>query len=63
MQTHTIETKRGVNIGNSIIEYLRTRKIYGKVEISSIDTTRNVKTRTNITLITCKPKGFLPLSL
>lgn len=50
-QTHTIETKRGNNIGRSIIDYLTERGIYGKVEITTIDVKRNVKTRTNVAII------------
>jgi hypothetical protein len=49
--THTIETKRGNNIGFAIINYLTERNIYGKVEILTIDVQRNCRTRTNIAII------------
>ena len=51
MQTHTIETKRGDNIGQAIINYLTSRGIYGKVQITTIDVKRNCRTRTNTAIV------------
>ena len=56
MQTHTINTARGNNIGYSIINYLKSRDIYGKVEITTIDIQRNCKTRINTAIIAVVPK-------
>lgn len=56
MSQHEIITPRGNNIGANIIAYLTNKGIYGKVEILTIDTKRNVKQRVNKTLIAVIPK-------
>lgn len=49
--THIIKTTRGNNIGQNIINYLTSKGIYGKVEITTIDTKRDVAQRINITTL------------
>lgn len=50
--THIIETPRGNNIGNNILNYLKSRNIYGKVEITTIETVRDTKRRVNVSTLT-----------
>ncbi len=50
IHTHTIDTPRGNNIGYNIINYLRKNNLYGNVTILTIDTTRNIRTRTSTTV-------------
>ena len=51
MQTTTITTPRGVNIGNNIINTLKTTYNYANVEIKKLYTVRNPKQRANTTTV------------
>ena len=54
MTTHTIETTTGQNVGQAVLTYLKENKLYGRVEVKTIHTTRNCRTKT--TIINTKPK-------
>ena len=54
--THIILTPRGSNIGQNIINYLTANQLYGKVEIITLHTVRDVQHKIAITEVAVIPK-------
>lgn len=56
MTTHTIQTTTGQNIGQSILNYLTNNQLKNKVEVLTIHTTKQPRSRVRITTLITKPK-------
>jgi hypothetical protein len=55
MFTTTIITPRGTNIGYNIINNLRTIANYPKLTVNNLVTTRDLVTKTNVTVLVYTP--------
>jgi len=55
MFTTTIITPRGTNIGYNIINSLRTIANYPKLTVNNLITTRDLATKTNVTVLVYTP--------